>query len=355
MVYDTGNRSNARVTGWILYGLICGMLVVSGPIIWLNLYRSFYLLHRLMVILIIVFVAIHGANLAFIGIGLWGADLILRNIWVFVNRRKVHTATARVVGERLVELRFPKSEFRYAGGQYVFLMAPQISFWEPHPFSFSSAPHQRDVTIHIRACGDWTEDLLKKAQTPTQLSVYMDGPYGSPALDFDSPSKQFFVFIAGGVGVTPNLSYANSLLDQVVRGRQISKVVFVWTTRSLGDVSAVTSDDDLLFRWQDDISTLSQLAGRLLDPQMVDVEIYLSKGQEPTHEHPRQPAAFDRFIQSSQKLYLKELFVRLEQMRKLIGSPHGNVFCCGPTGMLSEVSWLAKRYGFSHHIEHFAY
>lgn len=56
------------VSGWILYGLICGMFVLTMPVIWLGFYRTFWIFHRLVVIAIIVLVGIHGAYYTYIGI-----------------------------------------------------------------------------------------------------------------------------------------------------------------------------------------------------------------------------------------------------------------------------------------------
>ena len=46
-----------------------------------------------------------------------------------------------------------------AGGQYVFLNIPAISWAEFHPFSLSSAPGHTQVHLHVRVLGDWTRRL----------------------------------------------------------------------------------------------------------------------------------------------------------------------------------------------------
>ena len=56
------------------------MYFLSCPVLLQNLYRFFWIFHRLMVVLIIVMIAVHGAFLAYIGVGLWAFDLLFRMI-----------------------------------------------------------------------------------------------------------------------------------------------------------------------------------------------------------------------------------------------------------------------------------
>lgn len=281
VVYD--NRFNESVndkrrTGWVLFGFLAAMLVLSPLVAYgLRLYRTFWVFHRLLAIGVVIIATWHHVYIAWVGFGLWIVDVLLRSVWLLVNRSKVKTVTARRVSDKITELRCPRNGFTNAGGQYAFITLPQVSFWEPHPFSISAAPHQKDITFHVRSLGDWTTELFNSVEVPKELSIYMDGPYGSPSLDFDNPSKSFFVFVSGGIGVTPNIAYANTLLDQVVRGRQIKKLVFVWAVRNLQEVYALISADDLLFRYRQNVAYLSKLAGRELDPQMVEIEVYVTQ------------------------------------------------------------------------------
>lgn len=45
--------------------------------------------------------------------------------------------------------------------RYLNLKVPQLSKFEWHPFTISSAPTDEFVTLHIRGAGDWTNALLK--------------------------------------------------------------------------------------------------------------------------------------------------------------------------------------------------
>jgi hypothetical protein len=48
------------------------------------------------------------------------------------------------------------ANFKYKSGMYLFLKCPQISSFEWHPFSITSAPGDPFLSVHIRASGDWT-------------------------------------------------------------------------------------------------------------------------------------------------------------------------------------------------------
>ena len=50
----------------------------------------------------------------------------------------------------VVELRMGKKGFKYKSGQYLYLNAPHLSYYEWHPFTITSAPHEEFVSVHIR-------------------------------------------------------------------------------------------------------------------------------------------------------------------------------------------------------------
>ncbi|KAG0309889.1 hypothetical protein BGZ98_003432 [Dissophora globulifera] len=52
--------------------------------------------------------------------------------------------------------------FRAKAGQYVFLNCPDISKFEWHPFTITSAPEEDYVSVHIRIVGDWTTAFARR-------------------------------------------------------------------------------------------------------------------------------------------------------------------------------------------------
>lgn len=61
---------------------------------------------------------------------------------------------------KVLELQMHKHGFSMEVGQYIFVNCPSISSLERHPFTLTSAPEE-DFSIHIRAVGDWTENLIR--------------------------------------------------------------------------------------------------------------------------------------------------------------------------------------------------
>lgn len=80
-----------------------------------------------------------------------------------------------------------------------------------HPFSMSSsAEHPDRLEFGIKAVGDFT-NTIKDVKPGTK--AYLDGPYGVFTSDRYEDSAGF-VFIAGGIGITPVMSMLVSLVDR---------------------------------------------------------------------------------------------------------------------------------------------
>ena len=91
-------------------------------------------------------------------------------------------------------------------GQFIFLAFGGVNGWERHPFSAASAPDQRRLEVSIRAAGDYTTELNQKLQPGTPAKAA--GPFGE--FDYHAGGHQQ-IWIAGGVGVTPFISWIRSL------------------------------------------------------------------------------------------------------------------------------------------------
>jgi predicted ferric reductase len=99
---------------------------------------------------------------------------------------------------------------RFRPGQFAWLKIGTSPFvFEEHPFTIASAatqPARKEFTI--KGIGDFS-DLV--AGLRPGRSVFLDGPHGSFTLDGLTSDR--FVFIAGGVGITPMLSMLRTLAD----------------------------------------------------------------------------------------------------------------------------------------------
>lgn len=172
-----------------------------------------------------------------------------------------------------VYLHISKPEgFKYRSGQYVFLCFPELAWMEWHPFTLTSAPNDEYISLQIRAVGDWTcalRDLIQditsrredamdndleagganplhagsiasSAQLPPFPKVYVDGPFGAPAQNWQQYTT--VVMVGAGIGVTPCASVLRDVLSNINQPpasaegqtRQdcaTRKVFFYWCTR----------------------------------------------------------------------------------------------------------------------------
>jgi len=103
---------------------------------------------------------------------------------------------------------------RFVPGQFAIVFIEAKDGWHRHPFTLSSAPSEGRVRITVKALGDYTSHLDELVQEG------MPAVIGPPHGLFDrrrGTDRQ--VWIAGGIGVTPFLSWLRSLdgeLDQRV-------------------------------------------------------------------------------------------------------------------------------------------
>jgi predicted ferric reductase len=100
---------------------------------------------------------------------------------------------------------------RFDPGQFAWIKLAGSPFTlEEHPFSFSSsAESPQRVEFGIKSLGDFTSRI---AEIPTGTLAYLDGPHG--AFSIDRYPAVGYVFIAGGVGITPFMSFLRTMADR---------------------------------------------------------------------------------------------------------------------------------------------
>ncbi|KAG2442457.1 hypothetical protein HXX76_002543 [Chlamydomonas incerta] len=255
---DPGKQGAARaehkfyfVTGWIGFGLMAALVVTSASrLVRHYFFNTWQVLHWAFLILTVLVVALHSATTVLFGAAAWGLDLLLR-WWYQAGLRNPHTVEIVALPADVVRVSWDPSKFDFAGGQYVFLNIPAISWAEFHPFSLSSAPGHTQVHVHVRVLGDWTRRLHNfavKDVTPGQpkmVKAFIEGPFGSPSIDLYGDRYKAFLMISGGIGVTPVQSFFNHLMAQRARGRPVRLAHLVWSVRDRALVSNVLGFDDV--------------------------------------------------------------------------------------------------------------
>nr|QVP25927.1 membrane-bound NADPH oxidase [Hordeum vulgare] len=154
--------------------------------------------------------------------------------------------------------------FRYRSGQYIYVNCSEVSPFEWHPFTITSAPGDDYLSMHIRCRGDWTSRFraifsqicrppsagqsgLLRADFTSMVEhnakfprLLIDGPYGAPAQDYRK--YDVLLLIGLGIGATPLISIVKDVLNNVHRreehagdeGFMTKRVYFYWCTREEG-------------------------------------------------------------------------------------------------------------------------
>jgi hypothetical protein len=198
---------------------------------------------------------------------IWISERILREI-----RSRHVTYISKVIQHpsNVMELQIKKEKTTSRAGQYIFLSCPEISYFQWHPFTLTSAPEEDYISVHIRVAGDFTTALAKslgcdfpqkaagkdsksdkdkggeaalggKVVAPplnrTLPRVMVDGPFGSASEDF--LNYETVLLVGAGIGVTPFASILKSIWYRMnnlhnSKPTRLSKVYFTWVIRDYG-------------------------------------------------------------------------------------------------------------------------
>ncbi|KAG9226910.1 hypothetical protein CCMSSC00406_0003417 [Pleurotus cornucopiae] len=199
----------------------------------------------------------------------WRYWLVGGVIWIFerilreVRSRHV-TYISKVIQHPsdVMELQIKKEKTTTRAGQYIFLSCPEVSYFQWHPFTLTSAPEEDYISVHIRVCGDFTRALAlavgcdfskEKDKAPaggkvvgtntnppinrTLPRVMVDGPFGSASEDF--LNYETVLLVGAGIGVTPFASILKSIWYRMnnfnhSKPTRLSKVYFTWVIRDFG-------------------------------------------------------------------------------------------------------------------------
>lgn len=125
----------------------------------------------------------------------------------FVRRKHAYTVEAvnRLNGTVAeVVLKPNAAKLNHHAGQFLFIHFPsENKLTEPHPFTISSAPKEDQVRLSIKTSGDFTGHLHEVLQPGT--AARLEGPYGQ--MNYKQAGRKQ-IWVAGGIGVTPFLSWA---------------------------------------------------------------------------------------------------------------------------------------------------
>jgi predicted ferric reductase len=126
----------------------------------------------------------------------------------FLSLHDYQVAEVREIDRDLVEisLRPLGRPMRFVPGQFAMIYLEGKDGWHRHPFTIASAPHEGVVRVTVKALGDYTSRLSEVVEEG--MPAVIGGPHGRFSHTRGSDHQ---VWIAGGVGVAPFLSWLRSL------------------------------------------------------------------------------------------------------------------------------------------------
>ncbi|KDR77165.1 hypothetical protein GALMADRAFT_139180 [Galerina marginata CBS 339.88] len=270
-------------TGWVMTAVLAIMVFFSREKVRKATFERFWYSHHLFIVFF-VFWQFHGmfcmikpdrppycsANTIgvfwrywLVGGLIWISERILREV-----RSRHFTYISKVIlhPSNVMEVQIKKEKTTTRAGQYIYLSCPEISYFQWHPFTLTSAPEEDYLSIHVRVAGDFTMAFAKslgcefpqkgekaiseKGDTPaggkvigtnvnpplnrTLPRVMVDGPFGSASEDFFK--YETVLLVGGGIGVTPFASILKSIWYRMnnfnsSKPTRLSKVYFTWVIR----------------------------------------------------------------------------------------------------------------------------
>lgn len=334
-------------------------------------FRGFWITHYLYVVVYILTV-IHGSfallqEPRFHIYLIPPALLFLLDKLISLSRKKVEIPVVRaeLLPSGVTHLEFKRPQgFVYRSGQWVRIACLMLGTDEYHPFTLTSAPHEENLSLHIRAVGPWTSQLRELyseenlLETGAYPKLYLDGPFGEGHQEWTD--FEVSVLVGGGIGVTP---FASILKDLVFKSSikskiQCKKVYFIWVTRTQRQ-----------FEWVSDI--IRELE-EMDTQELVSVHTYITQVAEKFDLRTTMLYVCERHFQ---KVWNRSLFTGLRSVTHFGRPPFVSffsslqevhpevgkigVFSCGPPGLTKNVEKACQQMNkrdqahFMHHYENF--
>jgi predicted ferric reductase len=286
--------------------------------------------HIVLAVSVIVTAVIHKVNSILYVAAWWILDLIMRYL-IMAGCRYPTKAMVRKIEPDICEVRFPKPPgFSFNPGQFVQIAVRKINPFAFHPISISSAPHEPEVTLHIRGLGGWTERLVELSEKEQEVPIFLEGPYGSLGVDIDDPEKyKYILLVCGGIGVTHCQSVGKALQYQLREERRpLKKMRLIWVARSLEMVRGMPPLEDQFSRTAAD--------------KIISKEIYYTGRAD----HEEDPLPLDTRL-FNHRPDLDEIFQEMKEETIKAGEVNIAVFGCGPDKLMTALRECCRRHSQS--------
>lgn len=126
----------------------------------------------------------------------------------FLSLHDYEVDAVRAIGDDLVEIALrPRGRgMEFVPGQFAMVYLEAKDGWHRHPFTISSSPHEDVLRVSVKALGDYTSRLQDVIEPG--MPAVIGGPHGR--FNYAKGGHRQ-VWIAGGVGVAPFLSWLRAL------------------------------------------------------------------------------------------------------------------------------------------------
>ncbi|OAA75146.1 Ferric reductase, NAD binding protein [Akanthomyces lecanii RCEF 1005] len=231
------NLASARIqVGLAAWVCLVIMLLTALPIVRRRSFEVFYYAHFLFFVFIggALYHTTKGPEFLLPGFGLWVIDRAIRLAYGF---RNITVESATYYEGDLTKLRL-RGMRAAEPGQMVWLQLSGVSRLNWHPFTVASsvaldgdhamptATMTPRTTVAIRGLGGYTSAVQQLAEKEPEsaetsissrnLRVRLDGPYGVSR--FNWHDERLVILVAGGVGITPGISIASSIITAATIG-----------------------------------------------------------------------------------------------------------------------------------------
>ncbi|CAN8065756.1 unnamed protein product [Agarophyton chilense] len=371
-----GEHKSEFLSGGIIIIIMAVIIITSIHPIRRFVRRIWLWSHHILAIAAIVFCALHGAGAAVAAFAFYIADRLFGYVFqAYWQHVRVGSETsAALLPSGFVRLSMPRT-FSFTPGQYICINIPSISLFEYHTFSIATCPTDGKICLLIKSEGHWTKKLCNRIEKLSSLSneevpirAFLHGPIGSVALDWQSTSKyQTFVLVAGGVGITPLVSFYRHVLTQTLRGRPVRKVLLVWAVRTRTLVDDVISTQrhalgDGQIQWRDYNSDWEDPRG--ISNHDFQAQIHITRASDSQDAVANNGAYSSADVENifvkvqwkSGRPNLKHIFSDIRET--MMEKGRVGVLGCGPSALIREVV-RASRHASTHgtsfdvHLEHF--
>lgn len=147
-----------------------------------------------------------------IGLGFYVYRELLARFFLSLHDYQVESVREVDAGLTEIAMRPLGRAMTFVPGQFALVYLEAKDGWHRHPFTISSAPTETTVRVTVKALGDYTSRLRELIEPG--MPAIIGGPHGRFTHTRGTEDQ---VWIAGGVGVAPFLSWLRALDDDFNR------------------------------------------------------------------------------------------------------------------------------------------